>query len=175
MGGQVIELLPVSPVLIEAARDEGWLEDPAVNRDMGFGSDADGVVRATKAFLEVLSNGSVGIYRDSRPVGWVAVEEDGDESVRLEVYVAPEARRQGVGREAILGVSEGLLAAGTRRVGAQVPEINQPARSFFRKCGFHREGKTWLAKKIDGAYHDIENLVLTQKDLEKRGAGQGKR
>jgi RimJ/RimL family protein N-acetyltransferase len=164
-----IELLPVSPVLLQACRDRGWLEDVETNRQMGFGSDGDGIGTAAHHFLEAADNGMLGIFADSRPVGWLSVEQDGDESAKVTVFVDPASRRKGIGSEAVVLSAASLLRDGYRRVGAAVPEINQGARTFFRRCGFKREGKRWSALKIDGREYDTEQLVLTQVELTRTG------
>jgi len=164
-------LLPVSgsPDFLQTTLDRGWLEDPETNRHMGFGSNGDGIGTATHHFMRAFDNGLLGIFFDTTPVGWLSVSPDGDGAALLTVYVDAAYRRHNYGRTAVVSSATSLLADGYRRVGASVPEINAPARSFFRACGFRREGKRWNALLIDGRVYDTENLVLTQAEIERTG------
>jgi GNAT superfamily N-acetyltransferase len=167
----MIELLPVSPLLLSTSHREGWLDDPETNRGMGFDSDSAGTESLTRYFLDACSSDAVfGVYADSHPVGWVTVAPDAPGSVRLLVFVAPPYRRSGVGRRAVSLVARSLLedrASTIRRVGASVPEPNHPARAFFRAVGFKREGKRWSDVLIDGEEYDTEGFVMVRSILGK--------
>ena len=164
----MIELHPVTPELLHAALEHGWLEDPETNRLLGFGSGPGGIDRATQDFLQHSQNGMATVVADDAIVGWIATTDDGDESVRLDLFIDPSYRGHGVGTEVVTRAVEAAFAKGARRVGALVPKVNPRARHFFyRHCGFGLEGWRWVAARIDGDLYDVAMYVVTEPAWEK--------
>lgn len=164
----MIELLPVDPMLLEAALEGGWLEDRETNRVMGFGSEPGNFEDAAKAFLKSSENGMLGIYKDAKAVGWVSIEQEAPGCAQVAVFVAPEHRRQGIATQAIEQMVKELMDLDYRRVAAEVNEINRPARELFHSCGFCSEGKRWLSVVVDGKAYDTMSWVMTPHIWRKR-------
>ncbi len=164
----MIELLPVSPLLIQTALDEGWFENERVNRVRGFGSGPEGIEMATQKFLEDSKNGMVGIYQDAKAIGWLTVDETGGEGeVEIDLFTRP--KHQAGAAEAVSRIVTTLLGQGIRRISVRIPEIDHKGIAFWRKrCRFHREGKSWSALVVDGKEFDTVNFVMTRTLAERR-------
>jgi GNAT superfamily N-acetyltransferase len=68
-------------------------------------------------------------------------EEDGLDSVHLvAMWVAPEARRSGLGRRLIESVVAWARGRGARVVNLWVSDGNDPAIALYRACGFEPTG-----------------------------------
>ncbi len=64
------------------------------------------------------------------------VPDERDPSVAvMGVWILPEARRQGIGRELALMATEFARSAGYERLQGLLPEGNEPALSFFSDVG----------------------------------------
>jgi len=163
-----IQLLPAGQLLRRVAIEDGWFADQDGNRVMGWGKDVGGQVRALEWFAEASHNGMLGIYSDSAPLGWLAVHEDGERAAKMEVFVAPERRRQGVGTEAVKLTLKKLFGRnrkqGLLRISLRVMSDNFPAIKFFTKppLGFRSEGKLWSSTIVDGEPRDEVILAITR-------------
>jgi RimJ/RimL family protein N-acetyltransferase len=85
----------------------------------------------------------------------------------LGYWIIPEARRQGLGTEAILLVSRWVLTeTEIHRLVAQVVPDNEPSLALLRRCGFTEEGllRAWLW--IEDETHDVIQFSLLASDLE---------
>jgi ribosomal protein S18 acetylase RimI-like enzyme len=82
------------------------------------------------------------------------------EGYLLRLYVAPDARRRGVGRELLERVRENLFDYGVDRVYATVLSENDLGNAFYRDFGFQKvdEGET----TIGGDSFREDTLVLRQ-------------
>lgn len=77
------------------------------------------------------------------------------------VYVAPEARRQGVGWALLVAVLDrARRLPGLEQVSLGVMAENVEAIGLYRKAGFVTTGRVPKALKIDGRYYDFEEMVL---------------
>lgn len=88
-------------------------------------------------------------FRDSRTLVLVADREGGvvgfahatwsdadREGYILRLYVDPDHRRAGLGRELLDRTTAELADAGVRRVNAMVLSANEPGREFYERFGF---------------------------------------
>jgi ribosomal-protein-alanine acetyltransferase len=73
--------------------------------------------------------------------GAVASREAAGESEILNLAVAPNRRRRGVGRQLMETALEGAVSAGARRVFLEVRESNGAARAFYSRLGFVEGGR----------------------------------
>ena len=73
--------------------------------------------------------------------GYVVALAVGPEAEIADLAVAPEARRQGIGRALLAGVLSELKAAGVRAVYLEVRESNGAARTLYESYGFASVGR----------------------------------
>jgi ribosomal protein S18 acetylase RimI-like enzyme len=80
---------------------------------------------------------------DSELVGMARVRRDGDDPARAGLYsmwVAPDARRQGVGRALIDASMQWAAQNGVFTLWLCVTQGNEPAKSLYRSFGFKETG-----------------------------------
>ncbi len=81
------------------------------------------------------------------------------------MYVAPEARRLGIGRALLLEAIGRLRTAGDiEQVELRVVQTEEPARRLYLSAGFQVQGVLRRAMKMGQEYFDEEELVLWLKD-----------
>lgn len=86
-----------------------------------------------------------------------------DCTVEESVYVAPQARRHGVGRLLLEGVLEACTAAGMRQVIAVIADTGDPASvRLHERCGFAVAGRLFGVGHKDGRWLDT---ILMQRPL----------
>jgi ribosomal protein S18 acetylase RimI-like enzyme len=77
------------------------------------------------------------------------------------MYVAPEARRRGIGRALVLDAIGRLRAVGDiEQVELRVVRSEEPARRLYLAAGFQVQGVLRRAMKTGALYFDEEELVL---------------
>jgi ribosomal-protein-alanine N-acetyltransferase len=96
--------------------------------------------------MRVLVAESAGIGRrrgDAAPavLGYVVALAVGPEAEIADLAVAPEARRQGIGRALLGGALAELKTAAVRTVYLEVRESNQAARMLYESYGFEAVGR----------------------------------
>lgn len=80
--------------------------------------------------------------REGDVVGFVHATVTGEEGAILRLYVAPDRRREGVGRELFEAAREELLARDVDRISATVLAENSLGDAFYRELGFERTGES---------------------------------
>jgi ribosomal protein S18 acetylase RimI-like enzyme len=70
------------------------------------------------------------------------VEEGSDHAHLVAMWVAPDVRRQGIGRQLVDEVVAWARAAGLAAVKLDVTRENDTARRFYETCGFVSTGRT---------------------------------
>jgi GNAT superfamily N-acetyltransferase len=75
-------------------------------------------------------------------VGIDGVYTEGGDRILVAMWVAPSARRAGVGEALTNAVCEWVRAQGDRRVYLGVAEDNEPARRLYERLGFRMTGKS---------------------------------
>lgn len=85
------------------------------------------------------------------------------EAELLNITVAPEARRSGVGRQLLECISHAAREQGAERLFLEVRASNLPARELYRHCGFADVGlrKGYYA----GVDNQREDAILMAKEL----------
>jgi ribosomal-protein-alanine N-acetyltransferase len=73
--------------------------------------------------------------------GYVVALNAADEGEILNLAVAPNGRRHGLGRALVEQILEALAARGVRQVYLEVRESNQPARALYAAHGFKEVGR----------------------------------
>jgi L-amino acid N-acyltransferase YncA len=98
--------------------------------------------------------------RDGRVVGWAGVSEYNPRDCyrgvgEATLYVAPDARRQGIGRRLIEGLAAEAERAGYwKLIGRLFPE-NEASRALLRRCGFSEVGVHRRHGRLDGEWRDV--------------------
>lgn len=163
-------LLPADASAFHALRLAGLQETPAA-----FGSSWEEERDLPLATLEGrlaerADTGVFGAFDGERLVGLVAL---GRESMRKlqhkgmiwGMYVAPEARGQGVGR-ALMDQALALArsVAALRQVNLCVNAANGPALRLYESLGFVAYGHERGAMCVDGVLHDEIHMALSLRD-----------
>lgn len=86
------------------------------------------------------------------------------EAELLNITVAPEVRRHGVGRQLLAHVFDTARAQGAERIFLEVRASNLPAREFYLRTGFAAVGlrKAYYA----GQNNQREDAILMAKELQ---------
>jgi RimJ/RimL family protein N-acetyltransferase len=115
---------------------------------------ADGSKRVFGAFVDGALGGIVTFVRPQRPK-----LEHTSEIVGM--YVAPEHRRQRLGRALVDSVvRHARTLAGVEQIKLAVTASNEPARRLYRAVGFVRYGVEPNALRVEGVYYDEELYAL---------------
>ena len=92
------------------------------------------------------------IMADARAIGYVAltvgfsIEVGGFDAFVDELYVLPEARGQGAGREALRFVETAARSLGVRRLCLEVETHNALATALYRGAGYHAHPRHLMSK-----------------------------
>lgn len=147
---------PVEQVLIRAARDEDGealvelvRAVHAEHPGMGFDEDAFADLRSPETTARVLG-GAYWVAEHAAGiagcVGYLPLPGRGCELVRL--YVAPAARRSGLGHRLCVLVEEAVAGRGAAFIGLWSDTRLAAAHRLYHRCGYRREGERTLG---DGA------------------------
>ena len=112
------------------------------------------------AQLQVLGMRIWVAIEDQDIAGAVASREAADEAEILNLAVARDWRRRGIGRRLIETALQGAVAAGVRRVFLEVRESNAVARVFYRRLGFTETGR-----RRGYYHHPAEDALLLSRTL----------
>jgi aminoglycoside 6'-N-acetyltransferase len=123
----------------------GWFSNPAVY-DWWGGSPVQRDVVATKYVgRRRPAVESLIIEADCEPVGYIQYHQGFEEYHQadqggMDMFVAPHARRRGLGRDAAVTLVRHLLTErGWSRVTVDPAKTNSRALRFWRECGFRYE------------------------------------
>jgi ribosomal-protein-alanine N-acetyltransferase len=84
---------------------------------------------------------SVVVARRERHIAAFAIMHFGDEVAHLNLLaVAPEHRRQGLGRQLMSWLTETAIIAGVFRINLELRTHNEAARVFYERLGFDELG-----------------------------------
>jgi Acetyltransferases len=119
---------------------------------LAFGSTYEREVRLTDEewtarAARCSSNRDVGFLArcDGNYAGLALCFVDGDDAAvgqLISMWVAPEARRSGVGRMLIDAISVWAVERGVKTIKLMVTNVNDGAMEFYRRNGFSMTGKT---------------------------------
>ena len=152
------EIAAMSRDLIEAGLPWSWT--PA--RVMHFigGRDSSVVV----ARRDRLGDAGGGRRDDARRIAAFAIMHFGDEVAHLNLLaVAPEHRRQGLGRQLMDWLTATAMEAGVFRIDLELRQGNGAARAFYQSLGFDSLGV------ISGYYQGREAALRMSRRLGKQG------
>lgn len=84
---------------------------------------------------------SVVVARREQQIAAFAIMHFGDDVAHLNLLaVAPEHRRQGLGRQLVGWLTETAIEAGVFRINLELRLRNEPARIFYERLGFEQLG-----------------------------------
>ena len=91
--------------------------------------------------------------------GCGGIQQSGEEGDVLTVGLAPQYRRQGLGRLLLEKMIEAFREKGGRKLFLEVREGNTPARNLYERCGFleiHRRKGYYRDPKEDAVIYQLE-------------------
>ena len=97
-----------------------------------------------------------------RIVGFAGIWMMVDEAHVTTFGVHPEWRRQAIGRQLLLNLTELAIAIGARRMTLEVRETNEAAQALYRTFGFEIAGRRTAYYSDDGE----DALVMTTPELD---------
>lgn len=105
------------------------------------------------------------VERNGDVVGFAHGNWRNDEGHLLRIYVDPDHRRAGVGRELLVETCGALFDRGVDEIGAMVLSANEPGRAFYERFGFEHgeEAETTIAGE---AYPESRYVLRDRGDLE---------
>jgi ribosomal-protein-alanine N-acetyltransferase len=105
---------------------------------------------------------SVVVARRDRHIAAFAIMHFGDEVAHLNLLaVAPEHRRQGLGRRLMSWLTETAVEAGVFRINLELRTRNEQARIFYERLGFEQLGV------VQGYYQGREAALRMSRRLAK--------
>jgi ribosomal protein S18 acetylase RimI-like enzyme len=108
---------------------------------------------------------SVVVARRERRIAAFAIMHFGDDVAHLNLLaVAPEHRRQGLGRRLMGWLTETAIEAGVFRINLELRLRNEPARIFYERLGFDQLGI------VQGYYQGREPALRMSRRLAKNQA-----
>jgi len=132
-----LKVIRLRPATGDDAKLILWLEEAAM-KDYATALWGDWQPSATAATLDVSSHEMV--EAGNRIVGCIATRTDGVALHLTRLYLAPDARNQGIGATVLRQIIERATAQGSP-VRLRVLS-NNPAFQFYRRYGFHTERET---------------------------------
>ena len=123
-------------------------------------------------FSDPWSEGSVAGELENELSLWLVAETDGriqgyigSQSVPpdcdiLNLAVAPDARRQGLGRQLLQALLDALHRHGIERVFLEVRPTNVPARALYAALGFEEIGR-----RKESYVNPVEDALILRKEL----------
>ena len=98
---------------------------------------------STQDFRDCLSSDALFLVAETkdRVVGYVVALDAADEGEILNVAVAPDTRRGGIGRALVQKVISALTERGARQIYLEVRESNAGARAMYGALGFQEVGR----------------------------------
>ena len=123
-------------------------------------------------FSDPWSEGSVAGELENELSLWLVAEEDGtvrgyigSQSVPpdcdiLNLAVAPDARRQGLGQQLLQALLDALHRRGIERVFLEVRPTNVPARALYAALGFEEIGR-----RKEYYVNPVEDALILRKEL----------
>jgi aminoglycoside 6'-N-acetyltransferase len=128
--GRLTEVRPATAA--DAELLAAWHADPEVSR---YWDDETFTVEEMRDRLERSDVEAHVVEADGRPVGYLQVWRDGDET-GLDMFLAPSARGQGLGPDAARAVAHALLDEGRPEVTVDPYLWNEPAIRAWERAGF---------------------------------------
>lgn len=114
------------------------------------------------------SESSVVVARREQRIAAFAIMHFGDEAAHLNLLaVAPEHRRQGLGRQLMDWLTATAIEAGVSRINLELRTHNEEARYFYQCLGFDELGV------VQGYYQGREAALRMSRRLAKNGSDCG--
>lgn len=92
-------------------------------------------------------------------VGYIGSQTVLGETDMLNLAVAPEVRRQGIGRALEEALEAAIIARGSHRLSLEVRASNAPALALYAAAGFQQVGR-----RKDYYFHPREDALILRKE-----------
>jgi RimJ/RimL family protein N-acetyltransferase len=109
---------------------------------------------------------SLGVWQGEALIGAVTLErqtrpKSAHKALLIGMYVAPEARGQGLGRRLVEAILQNARARdGLKLITLTVTEGNDAAEQLYARCGFQRFGVEPLALQDQGQFFNKVHMAL---------------
>jgi ribosomal protein S18 acetylase RimI-like enzyme len=173
-------LLPEDAASFQAVRLRGLLEIPSAFTS-SHAEEVDTPLEVTAETLAQKPDGAVfGAFADGTLAGVLGIQQEGHRQVAHKafiwgMYVAPEHRRNGLGRALIAhALKFAAQDLRVRSVNLGVNTANRAAVALYEAMGFRTYGTEPGFLMIDGVLHDEHLMsVVIQRKVERTRAAQG--
>jgi ribosomal protein S18 acetylase RimI-like enzyme len=115
--------------------------------------DAPAVSKTLRRFLDLPSFGAIWLLHENETlVGYVVLtlgfsfEFHGHDSFVDELYIEPEFRRRGYGRQAVRFIEEQARKMGANALHLEVDHGNGPALELYRRSGYENQDRFLMTK-----------------------------
>jgi RimJ/RimL family protein N-acetyltransferase len=161
---QRVQILPIAQEHIESyhqcldsvARERlylAWVQAPPLDSTRAF--VLSNIAADVPQFVAVIDGEVVG-WCDISPLRHAGFQHRGE----LGMGVHKRYRRLGMGQQLVARAIEKAKERGLERIELEVFASNVPARKLYEKMGFVTEGVKKKARKMDGDYDDVIEMVL---------------
>ena len=161
---QRVQILPIAQEHIESyhqcldsvARERlylAWVQAPPLDSARAF--VLSNIAADVPQFVAVIDGEVVG-WCDISPLRHVGFQHRGE----LGMGVHKRYRRLGIGQQLVARAIEKAKERGLERIELEVFASNVPASKLYEKMGFVTEGIKKKARKMDGNYDDVVEMVL---------------
>ena len=146
--------------LADAAAVEPWLDAPGLSLPPGA-LRTDWAARMI-ADAHILARVAV---RRGQIVAFARLDCGPDRVAEVTLCVAPEYRRQGLGRAVLEAVVQEARQRGLRRLQAMVEPRSQESLQFFSACGFEEDGVLGGRWRLSRIVHTGDSQLPLEIDL----------
>ena len=161
---QRIQILPIAEEHIEGyhqcldsvARERlylAWVQAPPLDSARAF--VLSNIAGDVPQFVAVIDDEVIG-WCDISPLRHVGFQHRGE----LGMGICKHYRRLGIGRRLVARTIQRAKEKGLERIELEVFASNVPAFKLYEKMGFVTEGIKRKARKMDGNYDDVVEMVL---------------
>lgn len=111
----------------------------------------------------------VAVDKENRVIGWLALSPTSSRCVyrgvvEVSIYIAPEARGQGIGTALLSKAVEVTEELGIWTLYSNIIAINKGSIALHKKCGFRTVGiRERIAKDLDGVWQDT--VIMEKRSL----------
>jgi L-amino acid N-acyltransferase YncA len=148
---------------LDKMKDEDWPVVQSIYQagiETGYATFETEAPDWTEWDLAHLSAGRVVARREGQVIGWAALSPVSGRCVyagvaEVSVYVAAEARGNGIGRQLLMELSAQSEKQGLWTLQAGMFPENEASLALHRGCGFRQVGRRERIGQLDGRWRDV--------------------